>query len=165
MARRPRPLGVLSLCVMTLLFLASCSSDSTDASSTTAATGGSSPSPCGDIASAADGIEVTIKDFAIEPASTSAAAGEVTFDLHNEGPQTHEFVVFDTDLDPADLPTDEDGTVDEEGEGVEHIDEVEDIAACTSDALSVDLEAGNYVLICNLPGHYASGMHTAFTVS
>ena len=88
----------------------------------------------------------------------------MAFDIQNEGPQTHEFVVFKTDLDPADLPTNADGTVDEEGQGVKHIDEVEDIAACTSESLAVNLAAGNYVLICNLPGHYASGMHTAFTI-
>ena len=27
------------------------------------------------------------------------------------------------------------------------------------------LDAGNYVFICNLPGHYAQGMHTSFTAS
>ena len=32
-------------------------------------------------------------------------------------------------------------------------------------SLDVSLKAGSYVIICNLPGHYASGMHTAFTVT
>jgi uncharacterized cupredoxin-like copper-binding protein len=159
-----RPLGVGALC-LTLLMLTACSSDTPTASSTSAATSGSSPSPCGTIpAAAGGGIVVTERDFAIEPASTDAPAGKVTFDIQNEGPQTHEFVVFKTDLDPADLPTNTDGTVDEEGQGVKHIDEVEDIAPCTSESLAMNLAAGNYVLICNLPGHYASGMHTAFTV-
>ena len=27
------------------------------------------------------------------------------------------------------------------------------------------LDAGSYVFICNLPGHYAQGMHTSFTAS
>jgi uncharacterized cupredoxin-like copper-binding protein len=30
--------------------------------------------------------------------------------------------------------------------------------------LTVDLAAGSYVLLCNLPGHYESGMRTAFDV-
>jgi uncharacterized cupredoxin-like copper-binding protein len=159
-----RPLGVSALC-LTLVLLTACSSDTPEAPSTGAATSGSSPSPCGEIPSAAGGgITVTEMDFAIEPASTSAPAGKVAFDIQNEGPQTHEFVVFKTDLDPADLPTNADGTVDEEGAGVKHIDEIEDIAPCTSESLSVNLAAGNYVFICNLPGHYASGMHTAFVV-
>ena len=158
-----RPLGVGALC-LTLLLLAACSSDTPAASSSSAATSGSSPSPCGEITPAGGEIAVTEMDFAIEPSPTSAPAGKVAFDIQNEGPQTHEFVVFKTDLDPADLPTNADGTVDEEGQGVKHIDEVEDIAACTSESLAVNLAAGNYVLICNLPGHYASGMHTAFTI-
>jgi len=29
---------------------------------------------------------------------------------------------------------------------------------------TVDLEAGTYQLVCNLPGHYEAGMHTVFTV-
>jgi len=29
----------------------------------------------------------------------------------------------------------------------------------------VTLDAGSYVLICNLPGHYRQGMHSSFTVS
>jgi uncharacterized cupredoxin-like copper-binding protein len=48
---------------------------------------------------------------------------------------------------------DADGNVDEEGEGVEHIDEIEGIPPGSSESLTVNLEAANYVLICNLPGH------------
>jgi uncharacterized cupredoxin-like copper-binding protein len=109
-------------------------------------------------------VAVTVADFSVTPDPGSAPAGDITFDITNDAEQTHEFVVFKTDLDPADLPTNADGTVDEEGQGVKHIDEVEDVAPCTSESLAVNLAAGNYVLICNLPGHYASGMHAAFTV-
>jgi hypothetical protein len=57
----------------------------------------------------------------------SAPAGDITFDITNDAEQTHEFVVFQTDLAEDQLPTDEDGNVDEAGEGVELVDEVEDI--------------------------------------
>lgn len=30
---------------------------------------------------------------------------------------------------------------------------------------TLDLPAGRYELICNLPGHYAAGMYTELTVS
>ena len=43
--------------------------------------------------------------------------------------------------------------------------EIEDIEAGSNESLTVTLDAGNYVFICNLPGHYAQGMHTGFTVS
>jgi len=55
--------------------------------------------------------------------------------------------------------------VDEEGEGLEAVDEIEDIEAGTSPTLTVDLDAGSYVLICNITGHYDAGMHTALTVT
>jgi uncharacterized cupredoxin-like copper-binding protein len=30
--------------------------------------------------------------------------------------------------------------------------------------LTVDLDPGNYVVICNIPGHYAAGMHAELTI-
>jgi len=111
------------------------------------------------------GLGVTESDYHIALDESSAAAGEMTFDIHNDAEQTHEFVIFKTDLAPADLPTDANGDVDEEGEGVEHIDEVEDVTGGSTAHLTVTLDAGSYVFICNLPGHYRQGMHTAFTVT
>jgi uncharacterized cupredoxin-like copper-binding protein len=111
------------------------------------------------------GIGITESDFKVVPAESSAAAGELTFDVHNDAEQTHEFVIFKTDLAPDQLPTNADGDVDEEGEGVQHIDEIEDITGGSDKSLTVTLDAGNYVLICNLPGHYSQGMHAAFTVN
>jgi uncharacterized cupredoxin-like copper-binding protein len=111
------------------------------------------------------GIDVTVSDFKVESAETSAAAGELTFNITNDAEQTHEFVIFKTDLAPDALPVGDDGDVDEEGEGVEHVDEIEDITGGSTQSLTVTLDAGSYVFICNLPGHYAQGMHTEFTVS
>jgi uncharacterized cupredoxin-like copper-binding protein len=125
----------------------------------------SSPTASGSATGGGQTVGVTEKDFAISTSPTSATAGPLTFDVQNEGPSTHEFVVFKTDLAPDALPTKADGTVDEEGQGVKHIDEIEGIAAGDEATLDVDLEAGSYVLICNLPGHYKSGMHTGFSVS
>ena len=117
----------------------------------------------------AGAVGVTEKDFAIALDTTSVSAGSVTFDIKNEGPSTHEFVVFQTDLDPDALPTkkDENGIpiVDEEGKGLTAIDEVEDINAGSSATLTVNLDAGQYVAICNLPGHYQQGMLIGFTVT
>ena len=31
--------------------------------------------------------------------------------------------------------------------------------------VTLSLTPGHYALICNIPGHYSSGMHTDFTVS
>jgi uncharacterized cupredoxin-like copper-binding protein len=109
-------------------------------------------------------VEVTLRDFEIDLDETSAPAGEVTFDVANEGPSVHEFVVFQTDLGVDELPTDDDGNV-AEGDDFEPVDEIEDIAVDAEPSLTVDLEAGPYVLLCNVPGHYAEGMVTTFTVT
>jgi uncharacterized cupredoxin-like copper-binding protein len=116
-------------------------------------------------------VDVTLQEFAVIPSEATVGAGEVTFDVTNEGPDdVHEFVVIRTDLSPEALPTVEDGSVDEAGEGLEVIDEIEDIPVGDSSSLTVDLEAGNYVLICNIydatedEAHYQEGMRVAFTV-
>ena len=71
------------------------------------------------------------------------------------------------------LPTDDDGAVLETGEGMEVVDEIEDIPIGDTPTLTVDLAAGSYVLICNilqeepdgtLEAHYSVGMRTGFTV-
>ncbi len=116
-------------------------------------------------------VGATLSNFKIDLDKSSASSGEVTFNIKNDGPSVHEFVVFKTDLAPDQLPTTQENGVtiaDEEGSGVEAVDEVEDIASGASADLKVNLQPGNYVLICNIPkdgGHYIQGMHTAFTVS
>lgn len=115
------------------------------------------------------GIGATLSDFQIDLAETSATAGEVTFNIKNDGPSAHEFVVFKTDLAPDALPTieDENGIpiVDEAGGGIELVDEAEDIGPDSSVDLSVTLDAGSYVIICNVPDHYRQGMHVGFTAN
>jgi uncharacterized cupredoxin-like copper-binding protein len=114
---------------------------------------------------------VTLQEWSVLPEVASADAGEITFHVTNDGPEdVHEFVVIKTDLAPGDLPTDETGSVDEEGEGMEVMGEVEDLAIDASEDLTLTLEAGNYVLLCNIysedeqEAHYEEGMRTAFTV-
>ena len=98
--------------------------------------------------------------------ATSGAAGPVTFDVSNGGTTVHEFVVLRTDLAPDKLPLTEDGTeVDEEGAGITAVDEVENVAVGATTPLTVDLPAGHYVVLCNLPAHYPSGMRAEFTTS
>ena len=96
-------------------------------------------------------VAVTLQEFSIGTDPTSAPAGSITFEATNEGPDdVHEFVVIATDLGLTELPTDENGAVEETGEGMEVIDEIEDIPVGETQSVTVDLEAGNYVLICNI---------------
>jgi uncharacterized cupredoxin-like copper-binding protein len=127
-------------------------------------------SACGD-----DGggtVEVTLQEFAVVPSESSVSAGEVTFDATNEGPDDpHELVVIQSDLAIDALPTDENGAVDEEGEGITVLDEIEEFPVGETQSLTLDLEAGSYVLICNIwdedeqESHYQEGMRVAFTVA
>jgi uncharacterized cupredoxin-like copper-binding protein len=117
-------------------------------------------------------VDVTLQEFAIGTDPSSVSAGSVTFNIENKGPDdAHEFVVIRTDLDPTALPTEKNGSVSETGEGMEVVDEVEEIPVGDTPTLTVDLTAGSYVLICNIydkaekESHYQEGMRTAFTVA
>jgi hypothetical protein len=139
--------------------------------------GGTSPSPTtGGGGSVPPGggttIDVTLQEWAVVPSADAAPAGDVTFKVTNQGPaDPHEFVILKTDLGASALPVDETGTVDEEGSGIVVIDEIEDIAVDGSGEVTAPLEAGSYVLLCNiydeteLEAHYAMGMRIDFTVN
>ena len=102
-------------------------------------------------------------EYTISLDEESAPAGEVTFEITNEGEVEHEFEIVKTDVAADALPV-EGGKADVEAEGGEEVDEVEDIASGADTSLTVDLDPGKYLFVCNLPGHYEQGMVTAFTV-
>jgi len=131
---------------------------------------GTSPSPDG--GGGATTVAVTVTEWAVAPDSNSVPAGEVTFEVTNDGPaDIHEFVILKTDLDAADLPVDENGAVTEDGEGIEVIDEIEDLPVGETQEVTATLEAGSYVLLCNIwdetegEAHYGMGMRTSFSVT
>jgi uncharacterized cupredoxin-like copper-binding protein len=116
-------------------------------------------------------VQITLQEFAVGADPASVPAGSVTFEATNEGPDdVHEFVVIATDLAITELPTVEDGSVDEAGEGLEVIGEIEDIPVGETQSVTLELEAGSYALICNIydadedEAHYQEGMRTSFTV-
>ena len=158
--RMSRRRGAISVAAVAMLGLVTVACSDDDGGGSTGASGGG-----------ASTVDVTLQEFAVIPASSSAPAGDVTFNVTNEGPDdVHEFVVFRSDLAPDALPTAEDGSVDEEGEGVELQDEIEDIAVGDTQSVTIDLAAGDYVLICNIydaeeqESHYQEGMRVGFTV-
>jgi uncharacterized cupredoxin-like copper-binding protein len=141
------------------------------ASSALAACASPGSSPTDNVAAEGNVVAVTLQEWSVLPSPASASAGEITFQVTNDGPEDiHEFVIVRTDLDAAELPTDEHGAVTEEGEGIEVIDEIEDIPVGETQELTVTLEAGNYVLLCNIysededEAHYMMGMRVAFPV-
>jgi uncharacterized cupredoxin-like copper-binding protein len=107
-------------------------------------------------------VGAALKDFAITLDTSSVATGEITFNLSNEGPSTHEFVVVQTDLAPDALPVKDDEV---EEDTLNAIGEQEDIAASTTSTLSLQLDPGSYVVFCNITGHYSQGMYAGLTVT
>ena len=113
-------------------------------------------------------VDVALTTYKITLSTDSVSAGQIIFHVHNDATDLkHEFVIFKTDLAPDQLPLTAESTVDESGAGVTHIDEVEVEAGQSAD-LTVTLEPGNYVLVCNINDnnemHYMHGMRIAFTV-
>jgi hypothetical protein len=134
------------------LMLAACSEDDDDGATT---------------------INVTLRELSVTPQSATTLAGHITFDVTNVGEDMHEFLVIKTNLAPDALPTEDDGSYEENGPGTELLDEIEEIDPGDTAHLSLDLDTGNYVLICNMVHveddgevevHYALGMRTAFAV-
>jgi len=101
----------------------------------------------------------------IDAKPATAKAGEITFRAVNTSKDTiHEMVVAPVaDVDKP-LPYNEaESKVDEDAAG--HLGEVAELEPGQSGALTITLKPGNYILYCNIPGHYAAGMWTLFTVT
>ena len=52
-----------------------------------------------------------------------------------------------------------------EEDRVETLGEVSELDPGARGALRLDLKPGNYLLFCNIPGHFRAGMWTVFTVT
>jgi uncharacterized cupredoxin-like copper-binding protein len=111
------------------------------------------------------GVNVLLRDFEVREDAAVVPTGTVSFRIRNQGPTSHELIVVRTDRAPDKLPLQSDGlTVDEEGEGVELLDEAEGLDIDDRQTMVLDLAAGHYVMYCNLEGHYLGGMYAALTV-
>jgi len=108
-------------------------------------------------------IGVSLAEFSITPAEDRAPAGAVTFNVGNAGGQIHNFRVIRTDLAPDGLPVDGAAFAVDEGQ-LDVVGSIAEFPGGETEELSVELEAGSYVLICNVPGHYEFGMSAGFTV-
>jgi uncharacterized cupredoxin-like copper-binding protein len=109
-----------------------------------------------------DDVEVSLRDDAVTLTPATADTGSVTFAATNDGSVTHEIEVFSGDVDPATLPIENNVA---STDGLELIDEIEDITPGASADLTIELDAGTYVVMCNLPGHFEEGMHAVLEVA
>jgi len=99
-------------------------------------------------------VDVTLTEYKIEMSKTSVPAGQVKFNITNEGSIVHELV-----LEPG-------GAVDDPLEGNNQESEVEDIQPGQTVTLEWTIDTpGEYQLTCHLPGHFENGMVLPFSVT
>jgi uncharacterized cupredoxin-like copper-binding protein len=164
----------IALAVISLL-LAACVNEAAGRLQQTVAvmpgyTAGPSPSPAEAMSFGAvsNAVGVTLGEtdpqhMFIQMTTDVAGSGEVSFVVTNEGTKTHEFVVLATKTPAADFPIvsfeGEANRIDEDAKGVINVGETGDMQPGTTKVLTIDLARGHYAVVCNLPGHYAAGMH------
>lgn len=103
---------------------------------------------------------------------TEVPAGKVSFVVSNLGWRTHELVVLPlaAGVPAGKRPVGANGEVREDGSLGEAssscgADSGEGITSGSAEWITINLPAGRYELVCNLPNHYANGMRQAFVVS
>ena len=94
----------------------------------------------------AGSIKVTMTEFQFDPASITAPSGKVVFFLVNAGSVAHDMVVVDSS---------------NSRKGASELVSAGDASVFTID----NLAAGSYTILCDQPGHEASGMKGTLTVS
>lgn len=117
-------------------------------------------------------VSATVKEWQITLSSTTLKAGDIRFNITNNGDKEHEFVIRKTDLKSDSLPLNADGEVSEDAPELTEVgdpSEVAEIKSGSSDRnITVNLAPGHYVIFCNLHVddllHYQKGMHIDFTV-
>ena len=123
----------------------------------------------GEAAGGGQGATLKIKmgEFYFKPKNATANAGPTTIEAPNEGSVEHELVLFKSNKNPAKLPTEANGEVNEEklDKEAEEAGEIADVEAGDTKSEEFELTPGKYVMFCNLPGHYAGGMYGTLTVT
>ncbi len=113
--------------------------------------------------------ETDATHMAIDLSQPFAPQGKVSFLVTNNGAKKHEFVVLATDTAAASFPIvsfeGEANRIDEDAKGVTNVGETGDMEPGAVMMLTLDLAPGHYAVVCNLPGHYAMGMHQDFFVT
>jgi uncharacterized cupredoxin-like copper-binding protein len=108
-------------------------------------------------------VHVTIGEYVIALEPATVHSGRVTFLVTNTGLKGHEFVILRSRVGVAHLPLDGD-EVQEDSSAARNVGEIGRIASGQTKRLTLTLQAGRYVAICNYPGHFHHGMHANLRV-
>ncbi|MDP9246076.1 MAG: hypothetical protein M3O64_05415 [Chloroflexota bacterium] len=104
---------------------------------------------------------VEMSDYKLVLDHPSVTGPHVVIGIRNHAAMVHEVKVIKTDLAADQLPIDG-GAAKAKEDG--KVGELTNIPAAASRKLVVELPPGNYVLICNIAGHYQLGMRVALEV-
>ncbi len=146
-------LGMVAMVGVALLTACGGDDDTAGTSGTTGDGGGGEP------------IEVTVgmTEFAFDPATVTVGTGtEVTVTAENQGSVEHDFVVLDQGREIAaetDLPEDLEEVRVEWAVASLHTD-----PGTTETGTFTAPAAGDYQIICMVPGHFSAGMEGTLTV-
>jgi uncharacterized cupredoxin-like copper-binding protein len=112
----------------------------------------------------APGIDLAKATQIIKISRTSARAGDVTFNVTNTSKDmVHEMLVIPVPVLDKPLPYLADKfTLDESK--IHSVGEVSELDPGKSGTLTLKLQPGTYLLVCNQPGHYEAGMWSVFTI-
>lgn len=162
MARRTKLLAVLAVALLALS-AAACGGNSTSGDDTggNAEGGVSASSPAAGTQVSVEVGENSDSSYYMKVDPATVPAGPVTFSMKNTGTKEHEMVVLKTDTPADQLTIGSDGKVSE----ADSVGEISETAAGADGTVTLDLEPGSYVLVCNIKDHYEKGMYSAFTVS
>ena len=106
-------------------------------------------------------VVAEMTDYKITVKVPSAKAGKIKIGVRNLAAMEHSFEVIKTDLPQDKLPVDgASAKAKEDGK----VGEIKSLPSGKSGAVTLDLQPGKYVFMCNIAGHYQLGMHTGFTV-
>lgn len=110
-------------------------------------------------------VDMSKATMGIKVSQATAPAGIVSFKVTNTSKDNvHEMVLFQLADPTKPLPYKADeNKVDEDKAGYKG--EVEELDPGKSGTLTAALQAGKYLLVCNMPGHFAAGMWTEFEVT
>jgi uncharacterized cupredoxin-like copper-binding protein len=124
-----------------------------------AAAPGTSPAPSTATQVAGRRTTISMTEFAFKPKALSARAGKLRVTAKNDGKAEHELILIRTSRAPNALRT-AGGRAAEAGA----VGEIPEQQPRKSASHTFVLKPGAYVYICNVPGHYASGMRGTLTV-
>jgi uncharacterized cupredoxin-like copper-binding protein len=108
-------------------------------------------------------VDVTLKAGHIKLSRYKAPPGRVRLHIKNESKVKHSVIVIQTNRAQDKLPM-KGNKVDLKKAGTVR-GMIPVIKGGNDGAIVMQLGKGKYVVICNMPGHYKAGEHTAFAVS